>query len=191
LSFAIAPTVSLFSSVTEETVLFSFSRPNNLTNERCSPQWSVSNRINRAILSETFVFPPPIEQQFKADRESLKITSSAIGGGTFIAGIAFLGLYFALHRRHKSPQIEQQTVNEFDLETERRNEEESDDEKENIFDFKDEREELNSEELFDSESENENWVCSRIRGGNEFRMDFDGEESFSSPLFPELPRREM
>jgi uncharacterized protein (TIGR03382 family) len=150
-------------------------------------------KITIAFFSNPFLpsIPPPIDQQFKADRESLKVTSGAIGGGTFTAGIAFLGLYFVLRRRRKSPQIEQDTINEFDLETEQRNEEESEDEKEDIFDLKDDREELNSEELFDSESENENWVCSRIRGGDSFRMDFDGEESFSSQLFPELPPREM
>jgi hypothetical protein len=87
-----------------------------------------------------------------------------------------------LRRRRNRPQTEEQTIEELDLQTEHNEEEELDDEDDHIFDLEDDRDGTNSNVLSESESESENWVRSRIRGGTELRMDLDGEESFSSPL---------
>jgi hypothetical protein len=125
-----------------------FSRLFNQNNERGSLQWFSSMKIEfsvfplpqsqahetsapflsnplrasvsnvHSILFQTLNFLTPINNQLKLAVESVRITSGAAGGGALIALLTICCLCFALHGRHKGPEIEQQTVDEIDLPTE-------------------------------------------------------------------------
>jgi hypothetical protein len=131
-----------------------------------------------SILFPTAGFLTPIDDQLKISRESDKITSIAASGGALIGLITIICLYFILVRRRNRSQTEE-AISEFDLPDEHSEEEEFDAEDENDFELEDDAYQTNSNAL--SESETENWVRGRIRGGDHLRMDFDGEESICCP----------
>jgi hypothetical protein len=89
---------------------------------------------------------------------SVEITSSAVGGASFIALMTIFCVFFLFHRKHNRRQTEKPTGNEFDLSTEHRNEES--DVEEHFFDLPNDR--ADSEYLTGSES----WDNS----GDDFRI---------------------
>jgi hypothetical protein len=187
------------------------SRPFDLNLQECSHQWSLSNRIKHSIVrfqSRAFDTTAPFlsnplltslselpsilyptvhlltlgNNQHKASMGPVNLTSVGVSGGSLIALATIVCLWIVLHKSRNRPQTEEQTIEECDLQTEDNEEEEFEDEDDHIFDLEDDKNQTNSNVLSKSESGSENWVRSRIRGGNELRMDLDGEESFSSPL---------
>jgi hypothetical protein len=130
-----------------------------------------------SILFPTAGFLTLGDNQLKVSIDSVRTTSVAVSGVALIALIAILGSHFAIHRRRNRSETEEQ-IDEFDLAIEHNEEEEFDDEDENVFDLENDRNQTNSNAL--SESESDNWVRGRVRGGGELRMDFDGQESFAA-----------
>jgi hypothetical protein len=104
-------------------------------------------------------------QLMKASVSSTRLISGAAVGGIVMAILIVLSLYVVLHRRRKVIEIDEETVDEFDLPIEDSKEleiaVESGLEEENCLAFED---------------EDENWG----RGGDELRFHLDGEESFSA-----------
>jgi hypothetical protein len=129
-----------------------------------------------SILPQTIDFLFDIDEDLKASLESVKITSASVGGGAFIAIIAIVCLSLLFHRtrrkRQNGTQIERESFDEFDLPTEHSDEEPSDEE-ESFFDLEN-REKSDSDDPFESDS----FVSDPIRGGDDLRVHFDGEESF-------------
>jgi hypothetical protein len=112
--------------------------------------------------------------ELKVSTGSVEVSSIAVSGGGLIAVMTIVCFYFVLNRRHNRSETEAQ-IEEYDLAIEHNEEEEFDDEDENVFDLGDDRQQINSKAL--SESETDDWVRGRVRGGNDLRMDFDGDES--------------
>jgi hypothetical protein len=175
-----------------------FTHPFDFNPDRSSPEWSSSAKIqsliiaflqsrsslqtiatciSNAFLASHFCLPSqlfstvdfvtaPNFQLIRASVSSVRLASGATVGGTLIAILGVLGFFLILHRRRKVTEVEHETIDEFDLPMEHSNEIEVEvetaDEKENCLSLEDE------EEI---------WV----RGGDELRLHFDGEESFSSP----------
>jgi hypothetical protein len=127
------------------------------------------------------------DNQLKVSTGSVNVPSVALSGGALIALITIVSLCFVLDRkRHNRPETEEEEQAEgFDLAIEHNEEEEFDDEDENVFDLGDDRDHINSNALSESDSGSGTWVRGRIRGGNHLRMEFDGDESFSSLFCPE------
>jgi hypothetical protein len=168
--------------------------PFNHNLQGCSPQWSSSNKVKSSVfagashaLETTTVFLsnalmtthsdfPSIvfrtaefrtlgnDKQLKVSTDPVKITSAAVSGGALIVLVTIICLCVVLDRRHNRYELE-----EPDLGIEH-NEEEFDDEDENVFDLGDDGDKTNSNALSES--------------GHDFRMDFDGDESFSSLFTP-------
>jgi hypothetical protein len=131
-----------------------------------------SHSYRLSNLSPTVAFLDEMNNDEKAALASVKLTSGAAGGGGLIALIAILSLCFVLYRTHKTAQNGKQISPDFDLPIEHSDEEESENEEEIFVDFEDCQDRTNSNALSESESEN------LVRGGNDLRMAFDGEESF-------------
>jgi hypothetical protein len=97
----------------------------------------------------------------------VRLTSGATAGGIVIAILIILSLYLymVLHRRWKVIEIEQETIEEFDLPIEESKEIEI-----SIASG------LEEENCLGLEDDDENWG----RGGDELPLHFDGDESFSA-----------
>jgi membrane protein implicated in regulation of membrane protease activity len=172
------------------------SHPFNVNLEGCSPRWSSSHERRLSIFAgksqaiettdgffsnpllatlsdlASILFPTAMfltlgNNQLKVSMESARITSVAVSGA-LVALITIVCLCLILHRRYFRPQAQEQMIEDHS------EEDEFDDEEENFFRLED-TDRTNWDAL--SESESGNWVGCRIRGENDMRMDFDGEES--------------
>jgi hypothetical protein len=135
----------------------------------------LSNQFLQSSLFATLHFVSESNDDDKASMGSLTLKSGAASGGALIGMIALFGLWLFLYRRDKVTESEDEGADEFDLPAEQNEEEELYEEDESLFDMNSDDEGegdvMNPEDL----AVDDHWVS------DNFRMDFDGAESW---LFP-------